>query len=117
MEDGHKFGNSLEALTRRSLIERNLETISENIKRRKLFGRLNTLINQEKHEKNVAKATLRPENNYNEKNSVKVWFASAEWKQIEEKMEDIYERAKSSKKITAKEFLDYGLTTRFVLSK
>ena len=114
---GPKIGTSFEALLRKSLIEKDLEGIGESLKKEKVLSKLNVLIDQEKHEKDQAKKILSPDNNFNEQTSVEKWFQSDVWADINERMSKVYDEAMMKNSITSADFLEFGLTTRFILSK
>ena len=108
------LGTNLEALTRKAELEKNLVSITAEVK--PLWGILDKLIGQENHALKVAKEVLSPRKNHLEKAAVETWFASDKWKELESKFSKIYADAKSKGQIGDKEFTEFSTFCRFVLS-
>ena len=82
------LGTNLEALTRKAELEKNLVSITAEVK--PLWGILDKLISQENHALKVAKEVLSPRKNHLEKSAVETWFASDKWKELECKFSKIW---------------------------
>lgn len=108
------LGTNLEALTRKAELEKNLVSITAEVK--PLWGILDKLIGQENHALKVAKEVLSPRKNHLEKVAVETWFASDKWKELVSKFSKIYTDAKSRGQIGDKDFTEFSTFCRFVLS-
>ena len=109
------FGTDLEGLSRKAQLEKNLETITRDVK--PYWAILDKLINQVKHDEEVARQVLAPDRNFVEKDSVRCWFNSEKWNELETKYTNVFNAAIKKQKIGAGAFTDFALFTRFVTSK
>ena len=109
------FGSSAEGFIKKESLIKNLEQISEKIKKKQVFSKLSKLEEQRRIEKEKARAVVYPSNNFREQNSVKVWFASSEAKEEEAICIKIYEKTLAGAKSKQKEYLRFANWARFSL--
>ena len=99
------------------MIERQYNKIELNIKKSGIFSKLEVLIEQESHEKQLATQVHFPSKAKNEQDCVKTWFASDVWKELEKKNLKSFDTMMKTGIPDARAFTDFALLTRFVLSK
>ena len=110
-------GNDLMSLCWRDKIRDHINQITEDVNSSGIWTALETIIQQEKREKNNAKEVLSPSLNHNEAQGNKVYFASDEYKKREAKNLKIWEKTVSVNKIGPKDFSMFGNFTRHVLGR
>lgn len=109
------FGSSAEGFIKKESVIKNLEHISETIKKKQVFTKLSKLEEQKRIEKEKARAVVYPRDNFREQNSVKHWFSSDEAKEEEQICIKIYEKTLSGAKLSQKDFLRFANWSRFCL--
>merc|ERR1712179_658632 len=86
------FGNSAEAFYKKEIVIKNIDQITNNIKNKKMFQKLNKLESDVRLEKQRAREALNPSNVYNENQAFSTWMESDEAKKETDECLGIYQK-------------------------
>ena len=109
------FGSDTDGLLRKTLIINELKEMEESLANAKLFKGLAKGEAQTRQSKLKSVQILNPEEDHNQKKSVKVFLESKFYEEEEHKMTNTWEKANQGKKIGKKEFDMASNFTRFNL--
>ena len=109
------FGRSVEDLMRKDIILKNLNDITNQIKKKKVFNHLTRLEENERKKTKIARKIVYPEEEFNENKAVSTWLTSKEAELEEEKQSLFYEDVRNGSNPSSKGFNSYALYARFNL--
>ena len=93
------FGTGAVGLLRSQALVKNVDKITGIISSKKLFHKLNVLVNQEKLEKQKAVKVLNPSQTFNEERACDVWFESDTAMDLEQDSLNIWNKSTASNTI------------------
>ena len=109
------YSSSLDFCGIKIRIKENLDSITSQVSKNKLFKKFTVLSNQKKSEKDKAEMILHPAKVVNIETVVQCWNESLEKMETEKDMQFIFENAERDQTISARNFTKYSAYARITL--